>query len=421
MARFQTNPDFDRCVDDIFFWKKILDEFDRKYQRKPRRFLEFMSYDFVRNLKAKYQEEHEYEVDGEKICDWREFDEKWQEVFGFRDLVIYFFKRNYKINPGKKNSKKIEAWKNFKKDARENKILQEILRIDKRLFPSVANKTTNPRLITDDLIKLLIKDPDYLIEFYLKHDKPYVKNIVRDALYFYYEPQIRRFHRKSVLGQRNSKYWRSYEEDVGRLIDIFTLALLTYKPDKGGFISRIAFLIEKQASSFVKKEDTFQKRNVAILDGCKQNRDLEGKSELSEPEFEYSERMGQIARDERWAKYVVEKLKNSISESMAKRRNMRYYEADKKALQFITEFLESSESDKKVKTDKAIAQQMGISDRQIRNIKGNLQDTNCLPAPIRGLFLMDLEDVCTIHYEELDDKHLCFVKLVTAFANYGIE
>jgi hypothetical protein len=37
------------------------------------------------------------------------------------------------------------------------------------------------------------------------------------------------------------------------------------------------------------------------------------------------------------------------------------------------------------------------------------------------LFLMDLEDVCTIHYEELDDKHLCFVKLVTAFANYGIE
>lgn len=421
MARFQTNPDFDRCVDDIFFWKKILDEFDRKGQRKPRRFLDFISYGFIHNLEAKYQDEHEYEIDGEKICDWREFDEKWQEVFAFRDLVIYLFKRNYNVNPGKTNAKKIEAWRNFKKDARENKFLKELLRIDKRLFPSVANKTTNPRLITDDLIKLLMKDPDYLIEFYLKQDKPYVKNIVRDALYFYYEPQIRQFHRQSVLGQKRSKYWRSYEEDIGRLIDIFSLALLTYKPNKGPFLKRIHFLIKAQACSFIEKEDTFQQRNVAMLNNSEQNGGVERKIEQSEPAIAYSERMGQIARDERWAKYVVEKLKNSISESMATRRNTRYYEADKKALQFITEFLESSENDEKVKTDKDIAQKMGISDRQIRNIKGNLQNTKCLSTPLGGLMLLDVEKFSIINYEDLDDKELCLMKLGCAFGTYGIK
>ena len=418
MARFKTDPELDHYVDDVFFWKKILDEFDRKNQRKPRRFLEFMSYDFLSQLRAKYQAENEYEVDGEKICDWKDFDEMWLPISKFRDSLIYLFRRNYQITPGKTVAEKILAWQNFKKDARKNKDLKELIRIDHRLYPSVASRSDNPRLITDDLMKLLLKNPDYLVEFFIKHTKPHIRNIVREALFFYYEPNIKRIHRKSVLGQKSSRFWRSYEEDMGRLFEIFSLALFTYDPNKGNLMSRVSFLMEKRAITIIENEDKHQKRYLPILNDTQKNNKSAESQEISQSEINYSEKVGRIDRDERWAKYIVEKLKKSISESNEKRRGAKNYYENNKALAFITEFLESAQNDKKVRTDKSIAAGIGVSDRQIRNIKHSLRDTQCLPGPMRGLFLMDLEVVCTIRDEDLDNKEICFIKLDTAFENF---
>lgn len=384
-------------IDDVFFIMQMLSEFEgpRTKDGSPnvptKKFLVCLKKDA-----AFWKEIIPILIDEKRLTEKNaKYPRNRKIIEGERNRILDFFEKYYHITPGCHVSEKRRAWADFHRRYQGNRGMQELIALDKRLFPCICARFSNPRKYTNDILKLLIIDPDELVRIYQESENIDMRRILRDALYLYYENFLKAAHSTAMYQKRISTYkktsttttsvWsRKYEENMTYIVQIFEIALDTVDLSKSKLSTWVTYLIDHRISDYIKNENTNYKNEVS-LDNLKK---LLGEGEQSEADkveiARANSRMRCSIQKER-ARKCIEYIKHKLeSDIQNQRRSARSRNADTRILEYIIleekaiemterECAELELCDGRIKKSD-FAKTLNITERQTRNYRKTMRE-----------------------------------------------
>ena len=316
-------------------------------------------------------------------------------IEGERNRILDFFEHYYHIVPGCHASEKQRAWADFHRRYQGNRGMQELIALDKRLFPCICARYSNPRKYTNDILKLLITDPNELVKIYQKSKSIAMRHTLRNALYLYYEKLFKAAYRKAIVDKRINVYKktgstttgvesRKYEENSTYIIQIFEIALDSADFCKSKPSTWAVKLLDRRIFDYIRQENP-NYENEASLEKLKKKLGDGEQSEADKVDADSAiSRMRCSIQKER-ARKCIEYIKHKLaSDIQNQRRSARSRNADTRILDYINleeKAIERAEREcaeleiraRRIK-DGDFAKALGIGDRQLRNIRQGIRD-----------------------------------------------
>lgn len=384
-----------RLSSNLFLRKDILNAFGWR-KSKGQKFSIFVGYNFRRKMEALKQ--------ANEITD-----EHYYSTMSFRDEILIFFRRKYRLYEKSPISRKRKIWQKFQRDSMNDAKLMDLKRLQSRLANSLSAKCRRYEKLLADLLVFLYVNPDRLIYMYQESDNNFHKCVFRDALFFYYEKYIVYLHNRSKLGKK-SRVQRTYKEHAGKLFTAFTCALETFDSQKGKFTYWLATSFywdcKTEFEKAVEEDNTLVRLDPTFGygDACK---DDQVDKYLTKISIEKSDE----ARREDWKKamfYRVEKKIQNLHEHARTKREKQYYSNVLNYFYYVTGKRGGS---KKEYTDREISKILKISDRTIRFYKKELTALNISP-----LFLMKVDPMAPVdmhiliepYFQGIEEEKLLF-------------
>ena len=383
-------------IDDVFFIMQMLSEFEgpRTKDGSPNvpteKFLVCLKKD-----SEFWEEITPILIDEKRLTRESANDPKNDKIIeGERNRILDFFKTYYHITPGCDDSEKKRAWADFHRRFQGNRGMQELIALDKRLFPCICAKFPDPRKYTNNILKLLITNPNELAKVYQKSEDIGMRRILRNALFLYYEKILKKAYgisiekrrKKSVKKNPSTEIYfrnRKYEEDLICVIRLFEYALDTVDVRKSKFLTWTVNLIDRRIFDYIKKEIHNYNDVVALEISTRRFGERElSEAKMIEAKEAHSRMLCNIQKEH--ARKCIEFIKQKLAVDIEnQRRPVKSRDADAKTLKYINlekEAIETAEREcaeleirsRRIKNND-FAKALGVSDRHLRNIRQDIR------------------------------------------------